>query len=567
MDKRIKKSWNSILPYLTLAFVITLMLSYQLNARATFISSDAWIHFYRFFDTKMQIKTGNFSYFQTNYGFNHSGRIFNAMYGPLFAYLNGLLLLLCKSWFIYEIIIEYAVFMTAGIGLYKLCQKVKISQAISLVLAIIYLQFGIVISIYRFNWMAWGAALAPYVLIQAVNMVEDQKRPIHWLSLALIMSLLAQIHVLSTVILTLTLIPFFLYGLLQNKNKKIYLLDTLKALFLAFLLTANIWGTFLLLYPHNHIALPNNSDLNQYAMHLSKFKGLHAHVSYTIATLILVQLIYVLLHFKQSKINTISTMVAIVIFLVASRWFPWIKIQALYPKVGSFFQFPYRLMLGAYPLLLMGSGISITELVRNKGSVVKNYAIFALLIVLLQNFSFNVIANYNQTKYFLTSNKVVLMSNTYFVAKKPKKIKYITRHTTSGKLFSLAKHVEPDYLPCKKHASNLVYAHMVVDQQHHYIYKVQGNRLILNWESKKSGNKYLPIVMYDRSILMVNGKNQTKSHKNTIMQPLVKVQKGKNQATLQFMTPIWFKILLGITVVSWIIVIIYPLSRRIKGLK
>lgn len=40
--------------------------------------------------------------------------------------------------------------------------------------------------------------------------------------------------------------------------------------------------------------------------------------------------------------------------------------------------------------------------------------------------------------------------------------------------------------------------------------------------------------MFDRSILMVNGKNQTKSHKNTIMQPLVKVQKGKNQATLQF---------------------------------
>lgn len=44
----------------------------------------------------------------------------------------------------------------------------------------------------------------------------------------------------------------------------------------------------------------------------------------------------------------------------------------------------------------------------------------------------------------------------------------------------------------------------------------------------------MPIVMFDRSILMVNGKNQTKSHKNTIMQPLVKVQKGKNQATLQF---------------------------------
>ncbi|EQE00311.1 putative cell division domain protein, partial [Clostridioides difficile CD9] len=37
----------------------------------------------------MQFKTGNFSYFQTNYGFQQSGRIVNALYGPLIAYILG----------------------------------------------------------------------------------------------------------------------------------------------------------------------------------------------------------------------------------------------------------------------------------------------------------------------------------------------------------------------------------------------------------------------------------------------------------------------------------------------
>lgn len=41
MNEHLKKVLYSVLPYLTLLCVITLILSYQLNSKATFISSDA----------------------------------------------------------------------------------------------------------------------------------------------------------------------------------------------------------------------------------------------------------------------------------------------------------------------------------------------------------------------------------------------------------------------------------------------------------------------------------------------------------------------------------------------
>lgn len=153
-----------------------MMIRSQILTHSVLLTSDALLHFQRLYDTSMQIKTGNFSYFQTNFAFGHSGRIFNAVYGPFLAYAGGLLLLLVRNWFNFQILVIFIVFL------------------IAILLAVLYLQFGIVAGILRFNFMAWGAALAPYAMMQVLYMIEDKKRPIHWLSLALIMALIAQVH-------------------------------------------------------------------------------------------------------------------------------------------------------------------------------------------------------------------------------------------------------------------------------------------------------------------------------------------------------------------------------------
>ncbi|XIF19431.1 MAG: hypothetical protein AJITA_00077 [Acetilactobacillus jinshanensis] len=67
---------------------------------------DTYFHMNTIYEDAMQIKTGHFSYFISMFGFERSGRIVNAMYGPFFNYLLGALLLLCRSWVNFEFVLS-----------------------------------------------------------------------------------------------------------------------------------------------------------------------------------------------------------------------------------------------------------------------------------------------------------------------------------------------------------------------------------------------------------------------------------------------------------------------------
>ena len=71
----------------------------QIQNQNLYLGYDWIFHYNRFYDAAQQIKEGNFQYFISMYGFSQSGRIINALYGPIFAYVNGLLLLICGPWF------------------------------------------------------------------------------------------------------------------------------------------------------------------------------------------------------------------------------------------------------------------------------------------------------------------------------------------------------------------------------------------------------------------------------------------------------------------------------------
>ncbi|WP_217270804.1 hypothetical protein, partial [Lactobacillus helveticus] len=47
--------------------------------------------------------------------------------------------------------------------------------------------------------------------------------------------------------------------------------------------------------------------------------------------------------------------------LLASSLMPWAQIQAHFPSLKSSLQIPYRLAVGASPLILLGVGISMTN--------------------------------------------------------------------------------------------------------------------------------------------------------------------------------------------------------------
>ncbi len=559
------ESWDwagllrSIGPYLVMIITIYLMMQWQLSAHATHLTSDSFLHFQRFYDTSMQLKTGNYSYFQTNYGFYHSGRIFNAMYGPLFAYLNGFLLLMCQSWYHYQVFIIFTVLLLAAIGMYLLALKVKVPRWLSLLLALIYIQFGIVVGITKMNWMAWGGALAPFACRQIVNMVQDKKRPIHWLSLALIVSLLAQIHLLSTLITVLTFIPFFIYAWVAAEDKKGLWLALFKAIGLTLLLTANAWGSLLVLYPSNYISSPNVYWLYAHTIKVAANLNDHGNLTGALLFLFAGQLIYVLFNFKKSVLNSLATLVSLGILLLASTWMPWYRLQKLFPRIGSVLQFPYRLALLAFPLLLMGAGISLTQILTHFSGqeIVKNTIAFALMLVLMQNIGGNISLNRSRTRRYQNPKQVLLMGSAYGVTKNRQYLRRVLRWSNDFTLFTLVSHVEPDYLPYKGRPSNVVFGKTVIDGRPHYHYQVKGAHLRLSWRGKKAAAKVLPIVMYHQSRLIFNGRKQNQIKKNMNCQPIVQARKGENQAELYFVTPPWFWLLLIIALLSWLAVILY----------
>lgn len=542
----------------------TLMISWQLDKHATFITADRYLHFYRFYDTKMQILTGNYSYFQTNYAFYHSGRIFNALYGPLFAYLNGFLVIICKTWYRYQILIDYLVFLLGGIGMYQLGNKAKVNQFVAILLSLIYLQFGIIVGILRANnFMSWGAALAPFVMMQALNMMQDSPRPIHWLALALIMSLLVQIHLLSTVILAATLLPFAIYGLIKTNAKGKMIIDTVKAVGLTLLLTANIWSVFLFLKKDNVISLPKAFDLEQSVVHISHHISSHGYLMPLMGFLLAFQLLYILFNFKRNAFASLATVISLLIIFIASKYFPWASVQQALPVLKQAFQFPYRLTVGAWPLFLVSVGMAVTDLSKRHPETLQKYLLLGLVFIMLQNFGANINNNRLYSLRYTNPHHVITMGNAYKITPNRLKIAEAVSWGNSNELFKLASRSEADYLPLTGRPLptlakiNHLYRHGIIDQQKNYHYSVRGSKLILSWRSRKSQQRRLPVVMYHESILHLNGRKITQAPKNEISMPLVSAKKGINHATLQFHAPLYFWVLLILTLVSWLSLVVY----------
>lgn len=79
--------------------------------------------------------------------------------------------------------------------------------------------------------------------------------------------------------------------------------------------------------------------------------------------------------------------------------------------------------------------------------------------------------------------------------------------------------------------------------------------LELSWQSKKREIIVLPIFIYYQSKLIFNNR-RLNPNVTTIGMPFVQSEPGRNTAILSFNTPIWFTILLFISLIGWVLIII-----------
>lgn len=557
----VEKYKNKIIDYLIpiiLSLVIaTVLIWTELTTRSGLTLDDTAFHFHRFYDTYQQIQNHNFSYFQMNYGMGESGRIVNALYGPFFAYLMGSLLLFCSSWLRFQILITYLIFLVGGLGIYRLSRKVKISQVVSSIVTALFLTTGYIAYWPRSNaFNSWGAVLIPFVLIQGINLLNNHKTRFSWISLGIVMAIVAQIHLLSTFFSILALIPFFIYGLVLSENKRQMWIDVFKAVGLFIVLTANVWGAFLLLYPTNQMASPIDYSPVLTAVNLSVAGTSTMWASITEVTLLLfiVQLIYVIFNFKSSKLNTFVTLEGIVFLYLSSNLFPWQFVKDTLPAVTGYLQFPNRFTVVAYPLLFLGIGLTLNELIKSHGKKLGMIASALAIIVVL----FNVRADFNEINNNITYNKGI--TNNAREMKEKGLAPYINKVEINS----------PDYLPVRKKIKSSDITGMLMSmspQKNNFEQRVISNgRLEFTWKDSTSKVTTLPIFIYKQSELSLNNK-VIKPKVNEIGMPQVQSRKGKNTAILSFKTPIWFTILLYISILSWVLLIIYGVFRWVKIIK
>lgn len=532
-----KKYYDYLIPFALGLIPATILLIPQFQIHTGVKLSDTQFHFNRFYDVYEQFKNHNFSYFQMNYGFGQTGRVVNAVYGPFFSYVLGFLLFITGSWFKFQILITYIVFIIGSYGMWRLILKLKTSRITAIVVTLLFLTTGYMSSWTNSNsFSTWGAALIPYVLIQAINLVDNDKGHFNWISLGVTMAVVAQVHLLSTVLCVLALGPFFIYSLYQSENKAVLCINLSKAIAVFLVLTANVWGAFLLLYSTNHMAPTFDYPLSSTAITVGVISVWNTILD-SILVIFFVQLCYVLTNFKESKFNNLFTIEGFVFLLLSSQLFPWSFIETSFPVLKSTFQFPNRLTIIAYPLLFSAIGITITKLSEKYDSRIANLSRLLMVGIIISNLS----ANYIFTTHRVKENPINEATVQEFVNNNISKV--------------------PEYLPIQKNMvaneiQNNGLNDINADLNKKFNKKVLSNgSLELSWQSKKREIIVLPIFIYYQSKLIFNNR-RLNPNVTTIGMPFVQSEPGRNTAILSFNTPIWFTILLFISLIGWVLIII-----------
>lgn len=571
MKEQSKKVINWALPYLAIAVMTYIIMYPQIISHGVILGTDSIFHFNRFYDAAKQIQQGNWSYFQSNYSFQQSGRIINAVYGPLFAYLNGILLGILGTWFRYQVISSFLVYFIGGVGMYQLATKVHACRRIALLVSLIFLCIG---WLPRWelaqNMNAWGAALAPYMIMVGITMITDHDRPVHWLSLMTLMTVIIQIHLLSSIFFTLTLVPFFIIGLILSTKRGQMLWDTAKAVMGTVILTGNVWGALLMLNLHNHIAQPAPFDMQINALTPSQFTSTREYLIYFCWILFALQLVYVIFTFKRSLVNNTVTIMGTIILLISSTWFPWESIQKAVPILQTTLQFPSRLTVIAYPLLLVGIAMSCQQLIdaaphdRLRLRLVSGLLLFTLFQVVTPTTTsvFRRTAIYESDEVLNSSTALAWVTNN------SKSLRRSVHTDYPGQLLMKVEKRAPDYLPIPKKYLNRTYVRSYAYQdqviRHAKDFKhtvLPKGRLCLSWNAKRSGKVRLPIITYQESRLTVNGHRLRHFQRSRVGAPYVYQQRGHNTAILSFHQSAWFNVLLAVSLIGLTILLAYGIYQ------
>ena len=558
--KQIFKSRERLWVSLFIIGFAILLVTPQLFTRKVILGSDSIFHYNRFYEAAMQLKNGNFSYFLSLYGFQQSGRIVNALYGPFFAYLQGGLILISGTWFRYQIVSRVLLHILAESSMYALLKQCKVKTSIALSLGLLYATtFSIQYWTMRQGFSSWGAALLPYCFIPAIHYVFYQR--VDQVRLALSMALIFQIHVLSALMLAMMYLPFYLYTFVKatTSKKKETILKVLIAVILFLLLTVNVWGVLFYLRGANHLLDPFiNREIGKNGIDGTARYWLYTPIS--LMVLLILQFIYAIVNWKKlARWKRILHFIYFVFFFLSTGLFPWQYLVENGNTFAELIQFPFRFFVPATILLLAITGLTVTRFVNWRKSIAVLLFAFAG-VGLIQN----IMDTTDRVKSAAQDGELISIVKHTYVEGDYQTISLTMNDSDLSQFLNLVVKSTPDYVPIygtigKQNTYDLYYENIVTNQRTEKL--IKDNYLVLTWQADEGEELNLPIVVYKDSILTLNGKELDKDDYNlsTIGTPTVSSQEGKNKLELRYQEPEWLfvaisapLIVLGIIGLQWI---------------
>lgn len=520
----------------------------QIKNRSMYLGDDWIFHYNRFYDAAQQIKERNFQYFISMYGFSESGRIVNALYGPFFAYLNGALLLVCKTWYRYQLVTNFLITFFASLSMFTLLKKNKIRIKIALVLSFLYSSLYVVQSwSFNQNLGSWGSVLFPLGILAASKLLEDDYKVKNIPFLVLTMYLCVQIHLLTSLLMIIIMFFFFIIGLIKTNEKKKLFIKVSIAAIITILMTANVWYPLVEVNMGNDILRPFVPENMESSAVKLLSRDSFGYLNLFVFFLFIMQFLLVLF-LEVSKKNKIVTLLSFFFFILSSTLLPWNDWATAFPSI-TIIQFPFRFFLPAVALLFFALGLSSEGFVQKNKLKKKNklyYNVFLLLLLFLGASShyqncMNRLATWN-SKYVLASSN----SNDVYVTNDDRIIRksFIEKKSLLTAL-ELVQKTTPDYVPVndkkiifdpkfhpyKKYKESII--ENPINKQLRK--KVKNHKLILSWDSNEK-EVQLPVIVYKNTQVILNGKkiSQKDIIKDDIGSLLVQTKKRKNTVQIYY---------------------------------
>lgn len=540
--------------YLSIALIAGLFVLPQVWTQKMILGADALFHYNRFYETAEQIRTGAFSYFISIFGFQQSGRIVNAVYGPIFSYLQGGLVLVAGSWFRYQVLSNFLVYLIAGCSLFKLLTYDRIKERTALYTAIIFMTtYSINYWVLNQGFTSWGTSLLPLCLIPIVDM-KNQHYPI--IKVALSMAIMTQINMLTAVMLGLIYLPFFIAY--ARKRWRAAFLALVKTIGLYGCLSINVWISLLLINTGDRLNMPfTNTAMSEKAIDLGGSYWLYYPRIF--ALLMILGIVFCLIYWRRIRHFTKLLLIFSGLFLfLSTSLIPWDWLVAQQVPLVSLIQFPFRFFAPFTVLFLFFFAALINDL---KGKKVLSGILFLLSVISIgQNLQ---VLTHNLNQWDQQS----LASKHTFIHVPEKQAKASFFNANLEKAVKAVEKSSPDYLPIYHNNGKnkyVSYEQQIIAPEAKFTKTVKNHELYVSWQAKKRADIQLPIILYQNTKLFEGNREIRPTRLSDIGAPTIKQKIGKNTIRISYQPPAYLVVVFIICGLSWTAIVAWGFLTKVN---